>query len=136
MRVAVVGKTGTVEERLTVGPASLARWRHWNDAGLLVALCQTTGVEAWAADPLDNTGSEPDWWLLADAPRAALIAGGLHARLAHAVRLGRGRLLMLGGCLSLGGQQGAGGWHDDDLLPATSAGEDTIECLEGVVAKG
>ncbi len=136
MKVAVVGKVGTVEERLTIGPALLARWRHWNEAGLLVALCQAAGAEAWAVGPLDNTGPEPDWWLLADVPRAALIAGGLHARIAHAVRLGRGRLLMLGGCLSLGGQQGAGGWHDDDLLPVTSAGDDTVECVEGVVADG
>jgi hypothetical protein len=134
--VAVVGKVGAVEERLIVGPALLARWRRWKESGRLVALCQAAGAVAWAVDPLENAGPEPDWWLLADAPRAALIARGLHARISHAVLLGRGRLLMLGGCFSLGGQQGAGGWHDDTLLPVTSAGDDTLQCWEGVVAKG
>jgi hypothetical protein len=136
MKIAVVGKTGEVEERIAIGPSCLTRRRLWNEAAKLVALFERAGAEAFATHPLDNAGPDPDLWLLADAPRAALVSSGLRARIAAAVRLSHARLFMLGGCFSLGGQGGAGGWHDDPMLPATSEGDDTVECVRGVVATG
>ena len=135
-KIAVIGKTGWVEERIAVGPALLVRHRLWNEADKLVALSTRAGAEAYAVHPLENTSPDPDLWLLADAPRLALIASGLRARIASDLRLGRARLLMVGGCYSLGGQGGAGGWHDDPILPATSEGDDTVERLGGIVAAG
>ena len=130
----MVGKTGHVEERIAVGPSLLVRHRLWNEVGKLVALCENAGAEALAVHPLDNTAPDPDLWLVADAPRAALLASGLHARIASDLRLARAKLLMLGGCYSLGGQGGSGGWHDDPILPATSEGDDTVERVGGIVA--
>ena len=95
-RIAVVGKTGWVEERIAVGPALLVRHRLWNEADKLVALSARAGAEAYAVHPLDKTSPDPDLWLLADAPRLALIASGLRARIASDLRLGRARLLRLG----------------------------------------
>lgn len=126
-RVVVIGEHGEVTQTVRVGPAVLERCQEWNDLPRLTAMVRDAGVDVVALEPTESAASvaEPDCWLLSDIPFAAAVASSLYRRLTEPAR--EAGLLMIGGALSLAGQQGVGGWAGADqarLLPVIVSRED------------